>query len=323
MQNVRRIAIRRYMKASQENPDANQLGAGVSPEQLQRAVTLSGYPLQRVVAQQLLRNFSVTEEWGYIDRDSKQHRTLDVFAFRNLRESENLWVGLALLVECKRSELPYVFFQAASPKLPYDFPSVVGLGRKELELHKPGVGSRSVSGAQFLKLHDTDFVAAGPPISSAFARAERKGKELDLSGGVPFNQAVLPLLSARQHFAEIQKGISGSGKVAACVALCVCVLDAPMVCVAGGPEAAELSLAPWVRVVRQEAAQDRHWVSTRHHVVDFVHRAFLGRFVEEHALPFADAFCTTALKSQKLLRDGKGRVPDWDNWTLADLQPVT
>jgi len=311
------------MKTSQDNPDANQLGAGVSLEQLLRAVTLSGYPLQRVVAQQLLRNFSVMEEWGYIDRESKEHRTLDVFAFRNLRESENLWVSLALLVECKRSELPYVFFQAAAPKLPYDFPSVVGLGGKQLELHKPGVGSRSVSGAQFLKLHDTDFVAAGPPISSAFARAERKGKDLDLSGGVPFNHVVLPLLSARHHFAEIQKGIRGSGKVSACVALCACVLDAPMICVAGGPEAPELSLTPWVRVVRQEAAQDRQWVSTQHHVVDFVHRAFLGRFVEVHALRFAEEFCIRAVKSQELLRDGRGTVPDWDNWTLAELRAVT
>lgn len=130
------------MKETPENPEANQLIAGVSPERLEQAVRLSGYPLQRVVAEELLRRFRVTEEWSYNDSATKEHRTLDVLAFLAIQESEKLWINAALLVECKRSELPYVFFQAVAPILPYDFPAVVGLRGKDLELDKPTVGSR-------------------------------------------------------------------------------------------------------------------------------------------------------------------------------------
>jgi hypothetical protein len=60
------------MKASSDNPSANQLGVGVTPEHLEQAVRISGYPLQRVVAEQLGDDFMVTEEWGYLDRAEQQ-----------------------------------------------------------------------------------------------------------------------------------------------------------------------------------------------------------------------------------------------------------
>ncbi len=310
------------MRTTSDNPATNQLLGGVTLEQLEQAVKISGYLLQRVVAEQLLDDFHVTEEWGYNDRETKEHRALDVFAFYMIEESQALRVSVALLIECKRAELPYVFFRTAAPRVPFDFPTIVSLRGKDLELHKAGIGSRSVSGTQFLKLHNFEFVASGPPICSAFARAERKGKELDLSGTVPFNQVMLPLLSALQHFVEGQKEIGSTERVPSCMTLCICVLDASMVCVGGSPESPQLELCPWVRVIRQEAAMGRQWVTTRHYVVDFVHRSFLNSFIREHLLRFAKAFAERAVGREQLLCAGKGCVPNWDSWTFNDLQPV-
>lgn len=270
------------MTKTDGNPEANQLPAGVTAEQLEAAVRNSGYPLQRVVAEELLRDFKVTEEWGYLDRESKEHRTLDVFGIRRLSENAGLWLSIAVLVECKRSDLPWVFFEAAAPEVPREFPAVAGLHGKTPEIHVPGIGSRSAPVAEFLRLADFGFVSHGPPVCSSFARTERKGKEFDLSGAVPFNQVVLPLVSSLHHFIEQHKSVGSRDAVSACLALPICVVDGAMVSVQGGPETPRLGMCPWVRVVRQEAAQERHWMSWRYYVVDFVHRAYLATFIKDH-----------------------------------------
>jgi hypothetical protein len=310
------------MTEADGNPESNQLQAGVTAEDLEAAVRSSGYPLQRVVAEELLRDFRVIEEWGYLDRESKEHRTLDVFGFRRLSEATGLWLSTALLVECKRSDLPFVFFEAAAPVVPSEFPAVAGLNGKTPELHVDGVGSRSAPVAEFLRLADFGFVSHGPPVCSSFARTERKGKELDLSGAVPFNQVVLPLVSALQHFINQQKAVGSRDATSACLALPICVIDGPMVSVQGGPETPRLAMCPWVRVVRQEAAEERHWMSWRYYVVDFVHRAYLGKFIRDHLLPFADQFAERALSREQLLRAGKASVPNFDAWMFQDLRPI-
>ena len=310
------------MIETQGNPESNRLQAGVTAEDLEAAVRCSGYPLQRVVAEELLCDFRVTEEWGYLDRESKEHRTLDVFGFRRLSEKTGLWLSTALLVECKRSELPYVFFEAAAPEVPREFPAVAGLHGKTPELHVGGVGSRSVPVAEFLRLADFAFVSQGPPVCNSFARTERKGKDLDLSGAVPFNQVVLPLVSALEHFINQHKSVGSREAVSACLALPICVIDGPMVSVKGGPEAPRIAMCPWVRVVRQEAAEERNWPSWRYYVVDFVHCAYLRTFLRDHLLPFAGQFAERALAQEQFLRAGKASVPDFDAWTFQDLRPV-
>jgi hypothetical protein len=207
---------------------------------------------------------------------------LDVFAFKSLRESTRLWINLALLVECKRSDLPFVFFAAAAPRVPSEFPVVVGLRGRAPDIHVTGVGSTSAPAAQFLGLHDLPFVSSGPTTCSAFTRAERKGKELDLSGTVPFNQIVMPLISALKHFLGLQKAVCSQAKVPACLAHPICVLDAPMVLAQRDPETPQLALCPWVRVVRQEAIREEDRGFWRDYVIDFVHRGYLTTFVHQH-----------------------------------------
>jgi hypothetical protein len=304
------------------NPAANQLPSGLNPDQLEKAVAVSGYPLQRVVAEQLSRDFKVTEEWGFLDRESGEHRTLDVLAYRSLRETVETWLSVALLIECKRSDLPYVFFEAAAPIAPRDFPIVAGLGGKTPDVVVVGIASRASSVAEILRLADLPFVSKGPPVCSSFARAERKGNGLDLSGSVPFNQVILPLISALHHFAKQQKDVGSRTAISACLAVPICVVDGPMVLVKGGPEDSQLSMCPWVRVVRQEAVEERQWLSSRLYVVDFVHRSYLGTFVLERLLPFAEVFADRASSAQGVLRAGKAGVPSLEQWSLADVRAV-
>ena len=73
---------------------------------------MSGYPLQGIVAEKMeFAGFKVTEEWGYIDNDTREHRSLDLFASRGLESNAAAKVipRLDLLIECKRTIHPYVF----------------------------------------------------------------------------------------------------------------------------------------------------------------------------------------------------------------------
>jgi hypothetical protein len=309
------------MLQTDDNPEANRLKNGVTDVQLEAAVRVSGYPLQRVVAEELLPMFEVTEEWGYVDRETNDRRALDVFAYRKLKETAALWISLALLVECKRSDLPFVFFTAAAPRVPREFPVIAGLRGKPVELHFKGAGSTSAPASRVLGLHDFPFVSSAAPTCSAFSRAERKGKDLDLSGTVPFNQVVLPLVSALKHFLDLQKTIDSQARVPACLAHPICVIDAPMVLVGGGLENPRLTMTPWVRLVRQEAIKEKNQGFWRHYVIDCVHRGYVTTFVQERLLPFAEQFAERAASIDALLAEGKAGVPDLENWTFADLRP--
>lgn len=312
------------VKASPDNPTTNKLPSGLSEEQIAEAVRQSGYPLQTVVAQQLLDNFRITEEWGFVDRETDEHRSLDIYAYRNLEDSgtEHLEPSLVLLVECKRADLPYIFFAAAIPRAPGDFPRVFGFKKEHFELHKQGSGYREVPPATFLRLHELPFVEQGPPISNAFTRSERKGKAVDLSGSVPFRNVILPLISALHHWQDLTKPVRQQDRYYPSLTLCICVLDAPMILASGTSKSPDLILSPWVRVFRQEAFRNHQWISYRHYAVDFVHQAFLSDFVQKHVLPFTNDFTKRLVEGKKMILAGKGRVADWDNWTWRDLQRV-
>jgi hypothetical protein len=95
-----------------------------------------------------------------------------------------------------------------------------------------------------------------------------------------------------------------------------------MILAEGTPEDPQLTLSPWVRVVRGEAQQVERWLTYRHYVVDFVQRHFLADFLRQHLLPFADSFSDRVLQGEPLVLARKGRVPDANNWRWDDLKPV-
>ena len=313
------------MKATGDNPSANRLPKGVTDQAVADAVVRSGYPLQTVIARELQSDFHVIEEWDYIDRETNEHCSLDMHAYRriDLPRAAHFDPDLTLLLECKRADLPYVFFESAVPRKPYDFPWVFGFQREHFDLYQVGTGHRELTPPNFLRLSDFPFVGAGPPICSTFTKAERKGKGLGLSGEVPFKGVILPLISALHHWAQMRKS-SGRAQQTyfPSLALAVCVLDAAIVIARGTPELADLELVPWVRVVRHESLKDRDWIRYRHYAVDFVHREYFRVFVKDNVMPFAKAFADRLAERESLLLSGKGQVADWNNWTWQDLKPV-
>ena len=194
------------MESAKNSPSENVLPEGLKEGVLDIAVKTSGYPLQNVIASYLKESFDIVEEWGFIDRDTQKHRSLDLHAYRSLKKegAKHFDAALVLLLECKRAELPYVFFKAASARTPSEFPHVVGFrspyfelqGKNAIQEHPP---------ASFLRLHELPFVNDGPTICNAFTQSHRKGNGLELSGDVAYNSVVLPLAGAMQHWKQITK----------------------------------------------------------------------------------------------------------------------
>lgn len=327
------------------NPPENRLPQGLPEERLKEAVERSGYPLQSVVAEELQKNFMVTEEWGFPDRTTHEHRILDIFAYKKLAEENRngLLIGpsVALLVECKRSALPYVFFRSVATEWSSrirDFPMITGLQR--LELHA-GDRTREVTPSECLGLSAEPFVAAGPPVSASLAGAvgggtrhpekgsanrgedreadqPHQGKGIRITGTEAYNSTLLPLISATEHLSDYYR--AGTSPIFPTIAFAVCVLDAPMVLSDGGPQNFVLSMAPWIRVVRQEKTKHSQGYLHRQHVIDFVHRFALPSFVRE-------VFSLTAVVRARLIEKGavfqrgQGTVADLDGWSWAEVQP--
>jgi len=318
------------VKETPGNPASNRLPPGVNDQDMIDAVSRSGYPLQVRVAAELDPQFSIVEEWGYIDRETKEPRSLDVHGYLSIVHdpASQFHPELVLLIECKRSDLPFVFFQSAVPTIPREYPSLFGFRRERFELHKSGSGYREIAPGEFLSLHDLPFIAQGPPVSRAFAKAERAGKaldltkSLDLSGEVPYRTVLMPLASALHHWAGMRKVDGDRALYYPSLTLMLCVLDAPMVLATGRPESPELALHPWIRVVRQESYQQHVWTSYRHYVVDFVHVSHLSTFVAQEVLPFAREVSARIEQAKPFLIAGRGAVNDWDQWKWGELRPV-
>lgn len=100
------------MQSPPENPTSNVLGAGVSDQMVEGAISASGYPLQLVVARTLSPTFSIQEEWSYVDSETDSARTIDIVATKRLFEwkepQPRIRPALNFLIECKQSELPYM-----------------------------------------------------------------------------------------------------------------------------------------------------------------------------------------------------------------------
>lgn len=309
------------MDKSPDNPSGNRLASGISEPNLIRAIESSGYPLQGVVASKLQAEFGVTEEWGYIDRDTKEPRSLDVFAFKKLPDDGDLQPHLVLLIECKRSIHPYIFFKNVVDREIPLFPKITGLARKSTTVNESsGRRSSATSGASILGLAELPFVRPGPPHCSAFAKAVAKGDKVTLSGSSPFNSLILPLVKAYDHASSLYTTDGNSARLYPTLILCVGVLDAPLLLVNSPSQASTPVLAPWVRVSRQEAHPDHYRIRYVHYVVDVVHVDFFDEFVSNHLMPFVDEFVSRAQKQKPILFNG-GTVENLDNWRWEDIKP--
>ena len=241
------------MNSAQQNPAANQLGAGVTEDQVRGAVERSGYPLQTIVAEILKSKFHVQQEWCYVDRDSKELRAIDLHARRMLHDwgtgpQPRVRPHLDLLVECKQSQLPYVFFLSDGKPASLDSPEIVGLRHLNIEIATDDdLSTHSWSLISALDLNMDDFQKM-PPYSSTFSKCVRKGAEIELSGTEAYTGLVLPLIKALHHFRVAKHPVQTAWYFDAHMVITLAVLDAPMVAVSFENQTTTLTLTPWVRV---------------------------------------------------------------------------
>ena len=319
------------MNTAKTNPKSNSLGAGISERDVAGAISKSGYPLQTILANSLRQTFQIQEEWSYIDRDTRELRTLDILAEKRLFEFDNasqprIRPTLDILIECKQSNLPYIFF--LTPEAPWlpEFPALAGLFKNSLTLTTDDDASTyhySILHALGLARHDflskTDYCMT-------FSKCVRKGSDLELSGTDAYQNLVLPLLKALLHFQNAEAPPTTAYYFDCHLALAVAVLDAPMIGVDTSKGQTDLVLMPWVRVARHESYENRDWTERfKTYAIDIVHKDYFESYLKKHLLPYASRFSDLALKHQQELATGeafaysmsKGR---WD--TIEDrLQP--
>ena len=302
------------MDSHPDNPASNKLPTSIDEEGLSRAIRASGYPLQSRIAKWLReRHYLLQEEWSYIDRVSGTTRSLDILA-RHHHEASSpaLRVQVALLIECKRSDLPYVFFLTeghARPDL-----VIAGLRGPSLlvqsEADPKQIGPIALSHA--LGLRDMPFMGR-PNECTTFARVEASGSKLHLSGANPYNSLVHPLVGATRHFrAQVyphpQTPISDAYLV-----IPIALLDAPMVGLGYSTEEKE-TLIPWVRLLRHDLESDTPSFGSTDsgtlRAIDFVHVDFLEQYLDEHLIPFFNTVAALLFKHRTVLEAGRAIVDE-------------
>lgn len=284
------------------------LPKGMKEEALMAAIETSGYPLQIVVGAALAdRGYLLEEEWAFGDPDTEERRTLDVVG--TLTHSDNLIKtprgsiepGQALLIECKQSAQPFVFFESVVPPKLAHHPAFLGL---ETELIAPpgSLRHRGVPVTSFLEL-DSDPLLQTPRLAASLTRAEAKGSDKALiSGEHAFNSLLIPLTKAfsryqRQHRGRWPDRLRGAGsQYHTRITMPLAVVNAPMIFVGRPNGEPELEAATWVRlVVRHPVTWHRLDHGTMQGgggftVIDVVHRSFLENFLDHYWTPFTEEF---------------------------------
>ena len=310
------------MNESNINPSTNRLPKGINEDELIRSITTSGFPLQGAVANLLKSKFAITEEWSYLDRDSGNLRSLDIFAFQKRSSSDNISPYVAILIECKASIHPYVYFQNSVDRL-FPFPMISGLRPVQIrERNAPNNTYLGCKASSILGLDDTVF-GKTPPICSAFTQAIAKGSSVHVSGTDPFNSIVMPLVKAIDHAASLYKFKSHSRdtKLNPTLLLNVCIIDAPLIVVKNPDNSQSVQLEPWVRVLRGEAKPERNYIHYEYYVVDVVHRGYMETFFNSHIEEILSIYEKRVCEKSAILRNG-GFVDNLHNWNWNDVAAV-
>lgn len=315
------------MDTTQDNPTANKFVSGVTDAMVEKAIHASGYPLQLVVSQALSKDFSLQEEWSFVDPDTGSARTVDLVASKYLFEwkepQPRVRPALNLVIECKQSDLPYVFFLSGShPRLP-DFPVISGLKTKDIVLtSNDDPSSWSISPLQVLELDSHPFLTESVPFCMTFSKCVRKGSNLELSGSDPYQSLVFPILKAACHLDKVQKPPTTARYFDCEIIIGLGVLDAPMVGVRLTDSGTKSELLPWVRVVRHQPCDGSNkYDSSQVFGIDIVHKEYLRTYIDQHVMPFANEFSRLVLKHPDVLADARGFVAGMGENSWTDIEP--
>lgn len=299
------------MKEYSNNPSTNILGSGISKSDVDHAINKSGYPLQTIVANLLRKEFQIEEEWSFIDSKTKEIRAIDIMAEKPLYdymvEHPTVRPTLNLIIECKQSELPYVFFFSAENRHTNYYPVISGLFKKDITLSTNDDNSTwSFSLRSAFGLDDHQFLHQVPS-SMTFSKCVRKGKDIVLSGADGYHNLVLPIITSMHHFDDAVKPPKTALYFDAHLTFGIGVVDSPMIGVTVKDSGHEQEMIPWVRVFRHESYEHENWWERKKlFAIDIVHKDFVNEFVSKNLLPFAREFAQKILKHQEIVVSGKG-----------------
>jgi hypothetical protein len=216
------------------NPPTNRLPGGVTDQGILAAIESSGYGLQSVAADKIIATaeemlgterppldgsvrsrVDCQEEWAYIDADSQETRQLDGLIALDVTSAEykpypdspreTIRCSLDLLIECKQSELPFLFFMRRANT--GDVPRIVGLPHEWLSIgtdDHPDIhlGMRPYDALGFYSLP----LARRPSTAISMTKAQWKsGSVLQLSGEDVFRGIALPLSKAVRYYETMIK----------------------------------------------------------------------------------------------------------------------
>jgi hypothetical protein len=314
------------MNNAPQNPASNQLGPGLNEAQVLGAVEKSGYPLQSIVGGILDSSFNVQHEWCYVDRDSKELRAIEVHARRILYDwgsgpQPRVRPQLDLLVECKQSQLPYIFFLSGQSQAWLDHPEVAGLRDDTIQISSDDdLSTYTLRVISALDLGGDSFQRE-PPYSNSFSKCVRKGTEVELSGTEAYSGLVLPLIKGLHHLRVAEQPVQTAFYFDAHLVIALGVLDAPMIAVSFENGTTALTLIPWVRVLRHEYLEDAEkWERDHLWAIDVVHKDFLTTYLHTHVLPFAQRYSERVLRHPTELATGKGFVPGMGKDTWGSIE---
>jgi hypothetical protein len=316
-------------KGSPNNPADNALKSGFSAKDVTEAIYKSGYPLQSIVAGKLRKHFAVQEEWSFVDTEEHIVRSIDLFAEIFIFDPKTqlhsrVRPALNLIVECKQSKLPYVFFLSDEKIRTPRFPLIVGVAHDKIMITMEDDNQAwPYNLLNILGLEQHAFLRTDVPFCMTFSRCERKGNMLQLSGNEPYNSLVQPLVKALEHFRTLEEPPTTADYYDLHLAIGLAVLESPMVGVQAG-SSVEPFMVPWVRIPRHRGLEGARSYEHRHNIyaIDVVHVAFLDTYIEEHLLPFATQLSSRALKHQVEIADGKGFVPGIGKNLDDDIEAV-
>jgi hypothetical protein len=240
----------------------------------------------------------IQEEWAYLDKDSDTVRALDIFAEIYLTDDKvakrrTFTPHLHMLIECKQSELPYIFFLRSSPPgLSVEFPEIAGI-KRDLKMFRQkddidplGEHSVALSVYDALAFYDFPTFEKPPFYAISLAKAARRGgSKLELTGEDAYRSLTLPLLKAADHLKSIMGTTEKPFTYPRCSLVApVAVVDAPMIGVLYREGKNLMISLPWVRMSYLEPGNERDGWSgrtdsdVRHY--DVIHKDFLAQYTK-------------------------------------------
>jgi hypothetical protein len=318
------------MKASRENPKSNQLPSNITDEAINSAIKKSGYPLQTIIANKLRKSFYCQEEWSYIDNKTNENRNIDIMAQMDLYDFPKDYTKqprirpiLNLLIECKQSELPYVFFLTPEVIRTFHYPNICGLRDKNLTIYTdddPSTWSFPIIDA--FDLSEDPYLIESVPNSMTFSKCVRQGKDLILSGNESYLSLTLPLLRSLQYFEKSENPIRSARYLDCHLTFGIGVIDSPMIGVAINEKSHLTKLIPWVRVFKYESFDtESSNDKSKLFAIDIVHKDYFDTFIKKKLLPFAGKFSTLILKHNDLILKGKAFAKGMEENSWTDIEP--